>query len=72
MSKYINKECTLDSRLPLTNPKPMVCVCVCVCVCVLFSFTKSGLLIMKAEDGGEIGQGDHFLPHKFIKRTFER
>ena len=24
------------------------------------------------EDGGGIGQGDHFLPHKFIKRTFER
>jgi len=22
-------------------------------------------------DGGEIGWGDHFLPHKFIKRTFE-
>ena len=24
------------------------------------------------EDGGGIGQGDHFLPHKLIKRTFER
>ena len=23
-------------------------------------------------DGGGIGWGDHFLPHKFIKRTFER
>ena len=23
-------------------------------------------------NGGGIGQGDHFLPHKFIKRTFER
>ena len=23
------------------------------------------------KDGGRIGQGDHFLPHKFIKRTFE-
>ena len=23
------------------------------------------------EDGGGIGQGDHFLPHKLIKRTFE-
>ena len=23
------------------------------------------------DDGGRIGQGDHFLPHKFIKRTFE-
>ena len=23
------------------------------------------------EDGGGIGWGDHFLPHKFIKRSFE-
>ena len=23
-------------------------------------------------DGREIGWGDHFLPHKFIERTFER
>ena len=23
------------------------------------------------EDGGGIGRGDHFLLHKFIKRTFE-
>ena len=25
-----------------------------------------------AEDGRGIRQGDHFLPNKFIKRTFER
>ena len=25
--------------------------------------------INKIEDGGGIGQGEHFLPHKFIKRT---
>ena len=25
-----------------------------------------------AEDGRGMGWGDHFLPHKFIKRTFER
>ena len=24
------------------------------------------------EDDGGIGQGDHFLPYKFIERTFER
>jgi len=24
------------------------------------------------EDGGGTGWGDHFLPHKFIERTFER
>ena len=28
--------------------------------------------IRSSEDGGGIGQGDHFLPHKFIKTTFER
>ena len=24
-----------------------------------------------SEEGGEIGMGDHFLPHKIIKRSFE-
>ena len=24
-----------------------------------------------AEDGGGVGRGEHFLPHKFIKRTFK-
>ena len=24
------------------------------------------------KDGGGIGQEDHFLPHKFLKRTFQR
>ena len=24
-----------------------------------------------SQDGGKIGQGDHFLPHRFIKRTLE-
>ena len=24
------------------------------------------------EDGGGVGRGEHFLPHKFIKRTFKR
>ena len=26
----------------------------------------------RSQDGGGIGPGDHFLPHKFIKRSFER
>ena len=26
----------------------------------------------EGEDGGGIGWGDHFLPHKFIKRAFQR
>ena len=25
----------------------------------------------RSQDGREIGRGDHFLPHKFIKRSFE-
>ena len=28
--------------------------------------------IRSSEDGGGIGQGDHFLSHKFTKRTFKR
>ena len=30
------------------------------------NFTKED-----TEDDGGIGQGEHFLPHKFIERTFE-
>ena len=26
----------------------------------------------RSEDGRGIGQGDHFLPYKFIERTIER
>ena len=26
----------------------------------------------KFEDGGGVGRGEHFLPHKFIKRAFKR
>ena len=30
------------------------------------------MYIMESEDGAGIGWGDHFLPHKFIERSFER
>ena len=26
---------------------------------------------MQSQDGGGIGQGEHFIPHKFIRRSFE-
>ena len=26
----------------------------------------------RGKDGGGIGRQDHFLPHKFLKRTFQR
>ena len=26
----------------------------------------------RSQDGGRVGQGEHFLPHKFIKRAFKR
>ena len=26
----------------------------------------------RGKDGGGIGREDHFLPHKFLKRTFQR
>ena len=31
-------------------------------------FTSGG----GGKDGGGIGRQDHFLPHKFLKRTFQR
>ena len=31
---------------------------------------KAGLKL-SVQDGGGLGQGDQFLPHKFIKRSFE-
>ena len=32
---------------------------------------KNIIQIFSIEDGRGIGPGDHFLPHKFIKRTFK-
>ena len=29
-------------------------------------------LELRGKDGGGIGWQDHFLPHKFLKRTFQR
>ena len=26
----------------------------------------------RSQDGGGVGRGEHFLPHKFIKRAFKR
>ena len=26
----------------------------------------------RSQDGGGVGWGEHFLPHKFIKRAFKR
>ena len=56
-----------------------------LCIFILIYFEKSksnrrgrtNLVCLKCficrqmEDGGGIGRGDHFLPHKFIKRTFQ-
>jgi len=28
--------------------------------------------IGRSQDGGGVGRGEHFLPHKFIKRAFKR
>ena len=27
------------------------------------------ILVGRSQDGGGVGQGEHFLPHKFIKRV---
>ena len=37
----------------------------------LLSSSSRGSLDHLLKDGRGIGQGDHFLPHKFIKRSFE-
>ena len=37
--------------------------------------TQAGIKIGgrgRGKDGGGIGREDHFLPHKFLKRTFQR
>ena len=41
------------------------------------NFQMFKLVLEKAEegrsqDGGGVGRGEHFLPHKFIKRAFKR
>ena len=28
--------------------------------------------LLRSQDGGGVGRGEHFLPHKFIKRAFKR
>ena len=40
---------------------------------ILYSWTPflKDNLRRQSKDGGGIGWGDHFLPHKFIKRSFE-
>ena len=29
-------------------------------------------MVRRSQDGGGVGWGEHFLPHKFIKRAFKR
>ena len=33
--------------------------------------TLSKKLMLRSQDGGGVGRGEHFLPHKFIKRAFK-
>ena len=37
----------------------------------LWKTLKEMGIVWWSQDGGGIGWGDHFLPHKFIKRTFK-
>ena len=41
-----------------------------VAVCTLCNIINTGS--RRSQDGRGMGLGDHFLPYKFIKRTFER
>ena len=36
------------------------------------SSTKNINFEGRSQDGGGVGRGEHFLPHKFIKRAFKR
>ena len=38
----------------------------------VIKYTYKRMYRLPTEDGGGIGWGDHFLPYKFIERTFER
>ena len=64
-----------------------VCVCMlvtqlCLAICdpmdcSLSGFCVHGILLARIlegwfQDGRGIGRGDHFLPHIFIKRSFEQ
>ena len=40
------------------------------CVAVKASLIEMGR--RRSQDGGGVGQGEHFLPYKFIKRAFKR
>ena len=33
---------------------------------------KRSVFERRSQDGGGVGRGEHFLPHKFIKRAFKR
>ena len=35
---------------------------------VMFKSKRVG----RSQDGGGVGRGEHFLPHKFIKRAYKR
>ena len=39
--------------------------------CPLFFFCSKFSPFWRSQYGGEVGQGEHFLPHKFIKRAFK-
>ena len=36
------------------------------------AFRQEDRMVKGGKDGGGIGREDHFLPHKFLKRTFQR
>ena len=37
----------------------------------IFKLYKIVLVLPNIQDGGGVGRGEHFLPHKFIKRAFK-
>ena len=41
-------------------------------VACIFNYTLKIVSRGRSQDGGGVGRGEHFLPHKFIKRAFKR
>ena len=63
--------CLQLSRNLMWGPSDSTAKCwmpICATAKAFFKFNVLG----RSQDGGGVGQGEHFLPHKFIKRAFKR
>ena len=64
------KQCTYVGKIPF-SPTLLLSIRMTrrkLNSCFNYIFIKMEII----EDGGGVGRGEHFLPHKFIKRAFKR